>query len=145
MRSHRGCPRRWRSWRVRKVRYILGPRYRLQQSANDRPAGILPARSCRSRQKLGQSHQVVGSGSEGEGPADAVNAPELCLALPGDGLDPAKRFLNALSDAHADPISSMTGGPSVDARSSPGEILRDVRRYLHRAQLIDEVRSVIAL
>jgi hypothetical protein len=39
-----------------------------------------------------QPHQIVGSGSEGKGPSDAITAEEPGHLLPGDRLDPAERL-----------------------------------------------------
>src|SRR5919106_2876927 len=66
-----------------------------------------PWPSAGLREELRQPHQIVSGGSEGEGPSDAVAAAELRLPLPGDGLDPAERLLDALADALADGIAAV--------------------------------------
>ena len=56
--------------------------------------------------ELRQSNQIVGGGSEGEGPPDATATAELRLLLPGHRLDPAERLFDALADALTDGITS---------------------------------------
>jgi hypothetical protein len=96
-------------------------------------------------EELGQPHQIVGCSAEGEGPSDALETAEPGLSLPGDGLDPAERFLDPLADAQADPIAAMARRSPIDRRASPIGVLRHVRPHLHRAQFVDEVLRVIAL
>ena len=56
-------------------------------------SGCRYVRSCR-RQQFRQSDQVVGSGGKGEGPSDFLDPPVFGLAHAGDGLHPAKAFLD---------------------------------------------------
>lgn len=58
-----------------------------------------------------QPHQIVGGGSEGEGPSDTITAAEAGLPLAGDCLDPAECFRDAA--ALADGIAAVPGRPPV--------------------------------
>jgi hypothetical protein len=60
------------------------------------------------RDELRQSNQIVGGGSEGEGPPDATATAELRLLLPGHRLDPAERLFDALADALTDGIAVLS-------------------------------------
>ena len=82
-----------------------------------------------SAMQLRQPHQIVGGGSEGEGPSDAVAAAEPGLLLPGDRLDPAERLLDALADALADGIAAVPGRARVDRRAAAAGVLRHMRRH----------------
>src|ERR1700728_1822934 len=104
-----------------------------------------PWPSAGLRYQLGQPHQIVGGGSEGEGPSDAIPATEPRLLLPGDRLDPAEGLLDALADALADGIAAMPGRSPINRRAAAAGVLRNMRRHLHRAQFVDEVFCVVGL
>src|ERR1700680_455612 len=75
------------------------------------------------RDELRQSNQIVGDGSEGEGPPDAAATAELRLLLAGDRLDPAEPIVNeALSALERDwaALYSPIGRPSIP----PEKLLR---------------------
>src|SRR5690606_11715108 len=95
--------------------------------------------------ELGQPHEIVGGGREGEGPSDTVATAELRLVLPSDRLDPAERLLDTLADALAGDVAAMARRATVDRRTSAADVLRYMRRHLHRAQLVDEVLRVVSL
>ena len=76
------------------------------------------------RDELQQSNQIVGGGSEGEGPPDATATAELRLLLPGHRLDPAERLFNALADALTDVIAAVPRRACVDRRTSAAGVLR---------------------
>jgi hypothetical protein len=60
-----------------------------------RPISSRPAaRSCRRRDQLWRPHQIVGGGSEGEGPVDLGQAAQLGLAQASNRPDPAERLLD---------------------------------------------------
>src|ERR1700722_3564339 len=84
-------------------------------------------RSTLFRYELRQSNQIVGGGSEGEGPPDAAATTELRLLLPGHRLDPAERLFDALADALTAGIAAVPRRACVDRRTSAAGVLR--RRY----------------
>jgi hypothetical protein len=91
-----------------------------------------------------QPRQIVSGGCEGEGPSDALATAELGSLLAGDGLDPAEGLLDPFADALAHVIARVSRRAAVNRRGTPPiGILRDVRRRIHRAQFIDEVRCVV--
>jgi len=83
--------------------------------------------------------------------ADPVAAPELCLGLTADILDPTEDLLDALADTLADGIAGMPGGAVVDLGFAPlaglGEVVlhRHMGRHLALAEFIDKTRDVEAL
>src|SRR6188474_456404 len=85
------------------------------------------------RDELRQPHQIVGGSREGEGPADAVAASEPGLSLPADRLDPAERLLDALPDALAHRVATVSRRAAINGRTAATCVLRDVRRHPHRA------------
>jgi hypothetical protein len=87
------------------------------------------------RDELPQSNQIVGGGSEGEGPPDAAATAELRLLLPGHRLDPAECLFDALADALADGIAAVPRRSSVDCRTSAAGVLRYMRRHCCRRSI----------
>src|SRR5215203_6211017 len=83
------------------------------------------------RYQLGQPHQIVGRGSEGKGPSDAITAAEPGLLLPGNRLDPAECLLDALADALTDGIAAMPGCSPIDRGTAAAGVLRNMRRHVH--------------
>src|ERR1700722_1291068 len=84
----------------------------------------VPWPSAGLRYQLGQPHQIVGGGSQGKSPCDAITATEPGLLLPGDGLDPAECLLDALADGIAavlsrSPIKSQNYGHWCSAQHAP--------------------------
>ena len=77
------------------------------------------------RDELRQSNQIVGGGSESEGPPDATATAELRLLLPGHRLDPAERLFDALADALTDGIAAVPRRARVD-RGVEGRSVRGV-------------------
>ena len=67
------------------------------------------------------------------------------LAQAGNGLGPAEGLLNALSDTLADAIARMAGGATIDGRTPAGGILRQMRRDVDLAQLVDEIAGIETL
>ena len=59
--------------------------------------------------KFGDADEIVAGGSEDELPLNAFGATQFGLADPGNGLHPAKDFLDAFSAAMADGVSGMSG------------------------------------
>src|SRR5450755_2302695 len=116
----------------RKYLVVAGGRQRPWRSRAPWPSAGL-------RYQLGESHQIVGGGSEGKSPSDAITATEPGLLLPGDRLDPAECLLDALADALADNIAAVPGRSPINRRTAAVGVLRNVRRHLHRAQFVDEV------
>lgn len=96
------------------------------------------------RDQFGQSHQIVGGGSEGKGPSDALTTTEPGPPLPGDRFDPAKCLLDVLADALADGIAAVPGRSPVNRGVAAAGVLRNMQRDVHRAQLIDEVFCTVA-
>lgn len=78
------------------------------------------ARSRVSSDQPGQPDRVVSGGGEGEGegPADPIGAAEFCLALTGDSLHSAERFLDAFSDALARRVAGMARRAPVNGRAA---------------------------
>jgi hypothetical protein len=70
------------------------------------------------RYQLRQPHQIVGGGSEGKSPSDAIMATEPGLVLPDDRLNPAECLLDALADALADGIAAVPGGSPINRRTA---------------------------
>jgi len=67
------------------------------------------------------------------------------LAQPGDRLDPAKRFLDALAQALADPIADMARRAAIDGGPPPGRVLGDVWCDPDRAQPGHVLGGVVGL
>src|SRR6202158_583027 len=82
----------------------LCPKRPSRRYASDRQKPWRRLPSTLFRDELRQSNQIVGGGSEGEGPPDAAATAELRLLLPGHRLDPAERLFDALADALTDGI-----------------------------------------
>jgi hypothetical protein len=72
-------------------------------------------------------------------------AAEFGSFLAGDRLHPAEGLLDPLADALADRIARVSRRAAIDSRRASLGVLRDVRRGVHRAQLIDEVLDVVGL
>ena len=70
-----------------------------------------------SPHQLGQPNQVVGSGRQGEHPADTGEAAVTGLAQAGGALGPAKHLLDALADPPTDRIAGVAGRPLLLART----------------------------
>src|SRR3984957_1587089 len=123
----------------------LYPKRPSRRYASDRQKPWRRLPSTLFRDELRQSNQIVGGGSEGEGPPDAAATAELRLLLPGHRLDPAERLFDAFADALTDGIAVVPRRACVDRRTSATGVLRHMRRHCHRAQLIDEVFRVVGL
>jgi hypothetical protein len=67
------------------------------------------------------------------------------LATTSDGLGTPERFLDSFPDPLADLVPSMPGGPPIDRVLAVRGVLRDERREPERADLGDEVSSVVGL
>ena len=97
---------------------------------------------------LGQSDEVVGDHSEGEGGAGSVDASDLEAGDAADGLGPAECFLDTLADAQGSLVAVVACGAAVDqcladlAELADGAVDGDVRCDLALAQSADESRSV---
>ena len=79
-------------------------------------AAFSPGKLCHQpfcANELRQSNQIVGGGSEGEGPPDATATAELRLLLPGHRLEPAERLFDALADALTDGIAAVPRRASI--------------------------------
>src|ERR1039458_8456706 len=87
--------------------------------------------------------RLVGGDREGEGPADAPAPSIFGFLLSGDRFDPAEGFLDPLADTLAYGVAGGTRRAAIDCRRAPAQILRHMRRHLHRAQFVDEVLGVI--
>ena len=70
------------------------------------------SRSC--AHQLRDTDDVVGGGTEGEGPSDFSQAPELRLSHAGHRFHPSEPLLDALADALARRVAGMPGGTPVD-------------------------------
>src|SRR6202521_4376790 len=123
----------------------LCPKRPSRRYASDRQKPWRRLPSTLFRDALRQSNQIVGGGSEGEGPPDAAATAELRLLLPGHRLDPAERLFDPLADALTDGIGPVARRACVPPRTSATGVLRHMRRHCHRAQLIDEVFRVVGL
>ena len=77
--------------------------------------------------RVAQSHQVVGGEGEGELEVDLGQAAVLEFAHASDGLGPAETFLDALADALAHGVATVTGGASVNGRTSVPVVLGHMR------------------
>jgi hypothetical protein len=75
-------------------------------------------------------------------PSDTIQASMSGLAQAGGRLGPSEHLINALADDLAGFVALAAGGATVDGRA-PG-LGVDVRRDVHRAQLVDEVLRVVA-
>src|ERR1700753_1223683 len=102
------------------VRALVAARALLEEAC----AWILRGLRCRGRlrawlrhhpHQLGQPDEVVGSGSQGEHPADAGEATVMGLAKASSRLGPAKHLLNALAHPPTDRIARVAGRSTIDA------------------------------
>src|SRR5450755_963554 len=120
----------------RKYLVVAGGRQRPWRSRAPWPSAGL-------RYQLGESHQIVGGGSQGKSPSDAITATEPGLLLPGDGLDPAECLFDALADALADGIAAVPGRSPINRRTAAVGVLCNMRCHVHRAQFVDEVFCIV--
>jgi hypothetical protein len=102
-------------------------------------------RLCRSPHQLGQPDEVVGSGSQGEHPADAGEAAVTGLAKASGRLGPAKHLLNALAQLPTDRMAGMAVRSPVDGRAPVRCVLSDMRRHMVRTQIGDKLGHIIGL
>jgi hypothetical protein len=96
-------------------------------------------------QQLGQPNKAIGRGGQREHPADARAAAMTDLAKAGDGLAPAKHFLDAFAQPPTDRIAGMARRPRIDGRSPVGDVLCHMRRHLVLPQIADELADVAGL
>src|SRR5580704_16169074 len=102
----------------------LCPKRPSRRYASDRQKPWRRLPSTLFRDELRQSNQIVGGGSEGEGPPDAAATAELRLLLPGHRLDPGERLFDAFADALTDGIAAVPRRACVDRRTSATGVLR---------------------
>ena len=95
--------------------------------------------------QLGQTHQIVGSGSQREHPSDAGEATVMGLAKAGGRRAPAKHLLNALAHPATDRIARVAGRATVDGRAPIGGVLRPMRRPVARPQIVDKAGHIVGL
>ena len=70
-------------------------------------------------QQLRQPRQIVGGGSEAEGPSDAIASSKLGLLQSGDHLDATEGFFDLLADALTDSVADMARRAAIDRRRAP--------------------------
>src|SRR5215469_18039875 len=102
-------------------------------------------RSCRRAEQLGQSNQVVGGHCQRELEPHTRNTTEHGPGETPNGLSPAERLFNPLTLLLADLIAWMPRGTRIDRRASVGRVLRDVRRHVEIAQIVDELAGIVRL
>ena len=91
-------------------------------------------------QKLGDSHEIVSRGQEGEHEADAICSPVPRLAQSRYRLDVAKAFFDPFADTLTDQIAGMTRNTSIDGRLAGLAGLCDVtiaQRQRYRVMMSD--------
>ncbi len=95
------------------------------------------------RKQLRQPDKIVSGEGECELSAHAVQSAQHGLGGRPDGLAPAERLLDPLTDALTDGISGMPRCTAVDGRSFG--LGRHMRRHIHGLQFVDEVFGVVSL
>jgi hypothetical protein len=63
--------------------------------------------------------------------------------VPRDCLDSAECLLDPLANARADGIAAVPGRSPVNRRATAAGVLCNMRRHVHRAQLVGEVFCVV--
>src|SRR5581483_8024724 len=112
----------------------------------ERPSGDTWPSSCRSRQQLGPSNQIVGRAREDEEPIDLRQPAQLELAHPGDRLQPPEGRLDAGARVLTHRIALMAGGAAVDAAAPPSrQVLGDRWRGVQLPHQTHEVERVVRL
>src|SRR5215467_13841693 len=102
-------------------------------------------RSCRLRQDVSHSNQVVSSGSEGKDPIDLVTSSMSGFSHGRDGFHPAKDFFNSFAFVLTDLITRMPDRARIDRRATePFHILSDMRCNSKLADRGDEATCVVS-
>src|SRR5215470_3712670 len=122
-----GLRRRWR------VRWVFGS------------YSTLRAGSSRRRQNCRDANEIVGGRGKDEEPFYQLTPAVPGLAQSAAGLDPAERLLDLLALDHADCVSGMAGGASVDRGAAADIVLGDVRHAATLAATGYEIGRVITL
>ena len=127
--------RRWDGGlrRRRRVRWVFGSYSTLQ------------AGSSRRRQNCRDANEIVGGRGKDEEPFYQLTPAVPGLAQSAEGLDPAERLLNLLALEHADCVSGMAGGASVDRGAAADIVLGNVRHAATLAATGYEIGCVITL
>src|SRR5262249_11018001 len=107
--------------------------------------------SCRCRQKLGKTDQIIGRKRQDEDAIHPVAASQLDFGQASRTLDPAEDFFDAFAATLADVVATVTCGTRVDRRLAPLAGLtqlsvdRDMRgnRDAKRLELLKEVMPVL--
>jgi hypothetical protein len=98
------------------------------------PSGETSLSSCRSRQELGQAHQIERRTREHGEPIDIGEAPQLEFANPRHRLQPTERRLHARARVLAHRLPVVPHGAAVNRTAArPREALSDVRSSPTRA------------
>src|SRR5215472_18709291 len=108
-------------------------------------SNVLRRNSGSLRQEVAQSHQVVDRTGEGEHPIHFEQAAMSHLAQQGDGLQPAKTFLDSFPFALAEAVAWLPRSPAVDGTATtPTVVLCNMRGHLHVAALSHKIRRIEA-
>src|SRR6516225_1553772 len=105
----------------------------------------LRADSSRRRQNCRDANEIVGGRGKDEEPFYQLTPAVPGLAQSTESLDPAERLLDLLALDHADCISGMAGGASVDRGGAADIVLGDVRHAATLAATGYEIGRVITL
>jgi hypothetical protein len=70
---------------------------------------------------------------------------KLIFSCPRDCFDPAECLLDPLENARADGLAAVPGRSPVNRGATAAGVVCNMRRHVHRAQLVDEVFCIAAL
>src|SRR3990172_8457547 len=88
----------------------------------------------RAQSKVSHPDQIVRRRSETEVPGDFLRSDVSRLPEDPHRFHPPEDLFHTFSDLLADAVVRMTGGATIDRRSSVRRVLRDVRSGLHPSQ-----------
>jgi hypothetical protein len=94
------------------------------------------------RRQVLHSHQVLGSGREGERPTDSGDSTVTSLVQAGDHLEPPEDFLHALSPPLTEQVAEVASAASVDRAVDP---LCNVRSDVLLAQCRNQLLLIVTL
>jgi len=97
----------------------------------------------RASQASSATDQVIGGHRQSKLESQACDPAQHGPRETTNGLGPAERLLRAL--ALADRMTRMARRASVDRRGSVGCVLRNVRRDVEVAQIVDELAHIVSL
>src|SRR5450755_2246178 len=99
--------------------------------------------SCRRPEQLGQPDEVIGCHCQGKLEPQACGSAQHGPGEPADGLAPAERLLGSFALLLTDRVTRVACRASVDRRGAVGRVLRDVRRDVEVAQIVDEITRIV--